>query len=274
MRSIAIVFVVTLAVLFLFAQFVRRTSMFFPERHPLGEWETSGFAIRPQDNFFTTSDGVVLHAWLFRAAETDAPLMIWFHGNGGNLTHRAGMAEEFARRGVSTLLFDWRGYGRSGGSPSEAKLYLDSEAAAAYAVERLRVAPRNLVLYGESLGGPYAAHVARTTGARCVVLENSFPSLRALGNTVYRPLPLGWFAPFAMATVRWLNQAKVPVLVIHGRRDRVIPFSLAVQLYEQLATPKAMFVSETAGHCEVPVVEGERYYTAVTEMIRDAARAR
>src|SRR5437763_1551027 len=76
-----------------------------------------------------------------------------------------------------------------------------------------------IVLYGESLGGPYAAYAASKRPVRCVVIETSFPSLAALGNVLYAPLPLGVFAPFAMTTTRWLNAANVPVLVMHGRRD-------------------------------------------------------
>lgn len=251
---LAILFVV----LFLFAQFLRRTGMFYPERHPAGMWDTSRFAIQPEEHTFTTSDGVKLHAWLFRGG---APLLIWHHGNGGNITHRAEIAIELARRGISVFLFDWRGYGRSEGTPSEGKLYLDSLAAYDYA---RRLTPGDIILYGESLGGPYAAYVAARRKARCVIIENSFPSLRAVGNILYKPLPLGWFAPRAMATQRWLNEAGAPVLVMHGRRDAVIPFALGQELYDGLRVPKEMLVSERAGHCEIAFVEAERYYAAVT----------
>ena len=118
-------------------------------------------------------------------------------------------------------------------------------------------------MYGESLGGPYAAFVAKQRKVRRVVIENSFPSLAALGNAIYRPIPLGWFAPQAMLTARWLNDAGVPVLVLHGRRDQVIPFFLGQRLYDGLRVPKEMVVSDTAGHCEIPSVDPEKYYGAV-----------
>lgn len=253
---------ITLVLLFLFAQYVRRTGMFFPERYPLGDWDTSALAIKPQDVQFTTDDGVKLHSWLFRAAERQAPLVIWFHGNGGNITERAPAAIGLAQRGLSVLLFDWRGYGRSAGSPSEGALYHD--AVAAYdAMHR-----EDVILYGDSLGGPYAAYVATKRKARCVVIENSFPSLAALGNEVYRPLPLGWTAPRALATVRWLNEAGLPVLVMHSRADEVIPFRLGQRLYDQLRVPKEMLVSQTAGHGGIPSTEGARYYDAVTAFVK------
>jgi len=248
---------------FLYAQFVRRSSMFFPSRD--GDWNVADGHV---DQWFTTSDGVRLHGWFFPAREAGAPLLIWCHGNAGNLLERAPMAAEIARRGVSALVFDWRGYGRSDGRPTELGLRRDALAAYDFAVATLNAKPDSIVMYGESLGGPYAAFVAKERTVRCVIIENSFPSLAALGNALYRPIPLGWSAPFALTTTRWLNAAGVPVLVMHGRRDAVIPYPLGIELYEGLRVRKELLVSETAGHCEIPSVEPERYYETVVRFIR------
>lgn len=266
--SRVLVFVAVLVVaLFLFAQFLRRTSMFFPARYPEGNWSPDAYGVAPIDEWFETRDGVRLHGWLFRATDPAAPLIIWFHGNAGNLTDRAPIAVDFARRGISVFVFDWRGYGRSDGSPTEGSLYRDAMAAYAFAASSLHVPPQHIVLYGESVGGPYAAYVAAHERSRCVVIENSFPSLAAMGNALYHPLPMGIFAPFAMRTTRWLNQAGRPVLVLHGKRDGVIPFRLGKELYDGLHVPKRMFVSEGAGHCEIPFIEGNRYFATVVAFI-------
>ena len=249
---------VLVALAYLFAQYVRRTSMFFPSRE--GDWSSGN------DLWFTAGDGVRLHGWLFAAPERDAPLILWCHGNAGNITDRAPMAAEFARRGVSAFVFDWRGYGKSEGRPSEGKLYLD--ALAAYDFAATSLGAKSIVAYGESLGGPYAAYVAKERKVRAVVIENSFPSLAALGNALYHPIPLGWFAPLAMNTASWLNEAGVPVLVLHGRRDEVIPFALGVKLYDALRVPKEMVICETGGHCEMATVEPERYYHSVVRFAK------
>ncbi len=266
--AIAAVFVVvaTIAIYF-FAQSVRRSSMFFPLRYPEGAWDTAKFPVQPEEHWITTPDDVRLNAWLFRARDPNAPLLVYFHGNGGNIGERGPIASNLAARGVSVLLFDWRGYGKSEGSPTEDALFIDAIAAYDYA---RRLNP-NLSLYGESLGGPYAAYVAKTRGAQCVIIENSFPSLRELGNTLYAPLPIGWTAPRALGTVRWLNEAGAPVLVMHGKADEVIPFKLGLSLYEQLKVRKEMLVSETSAHCEIANTEGARYYDAVTRFIAGAA---
>jgi fermentation-respiration switch protein FrsA (DUF1100 family) len=254
--------VITLVVLFAFAQYIRRTGMFFPERYPLGEWNQAGAA----DIHFKTDDGVTLHGWLFRAANADAPLIVWCHGNGGNITDRGPIAAALAKRGVSVFVFDWRGYGKSEGSPNESKLYRDALAAYDYAARELH--PSSIEMYGESLGGPYAAFVAsRRREVRAVVIENSLPSLRELGNALYHPLPLGWFAPFAMTTTKWLNEANVPVLVMHGTRDQVIPFALGRRLYDGLHVPrKELLVSVDAGHGEI-AFRDPRYYDAVVRFV-------
>ena len=261
MTRVLVFLLVLLVAILLFAQFLRRTGMFFPDRYPTGRWDRTAFMVEPTDHFFTTTDGVRLHAWWFRAAKPDAPVLIWFHGNAGNLTDRADMAVELAKRGVSVFVFDYRGFGRSAGRASESGVYRDS--LAAYDYVRAQGAAR-IVLYGESIGGPYAAYVAKERrNVRAVILENSFPSLKDLGNALYRPLPLGWTAPFAMRTTAWLNEAGVPVLVLHGTRDAVIPYALGKKLHDGLDVPKEMFTSH-AGHCEIPLFEAARYYEAVT----------
>jgi len=255
-RAALIVAAIILIILFLYAQMVRRSTMFFPSKFPEGTWTTTAV-----DVHFKSSDGLQLHGWLFRSGE---PLLVFFHGNGGNITERAAIAAELARRGISVLLFDWRGYGKSEGSASESGLFLDALAAYDFAHEQ----SSDIVLYGESLGGPYAAYVATKRKARCVIIENSFPSLSAIGNALYHPVPLGWFAPFALSTARWLNQAGLPVLIIHGKCDQVIPFQVGMQLYAALRVPKELLVSETAGHCEIANAEPQRYYDTILRFVR------
>jgi fermentation-respiration switch protein FrsA (DUF1100 family) len=247
--------------------------MFFPDQYPVGRWDPQQFMIVPSEHTFPASDGTRLHGWLFEAqtgtpASSPAlppPVLIWFHGNAGNLTDRADMCVEHAKRGTSVFVFDYRGFGRSEGKASETKLYRDALAAYDYIARRK---PRDIYLYGESIGGPYAAYVAKERkGVRGVILENTFPSLLAMGNALYHPIPLGWTAPFAMQTTRWLNEAGVPVLVMHGKRDEVIPYALGQQLYDELSVPKELLTSH-AGHCEIPLFDAQRYYEAVDRFVK------
>lgn len=254
MRRMLVVAIVLLVALFAFGQFLRRAGMFFPDRYPTGRWSLGG-----EDHWFTSSDGVRLHAWWFRANDANAPVLLWCHGNAGNLTDRAEVAAELARRGVSVFVFDYRGYGRSEGRVSESGLYRDALAAFDYVRNG---GAQRIVVYGESIGGPYAAYVAkeRKPFVRAVIIENSFPSLMAIGNALYG---LGWLAPFSMRTTAWLNDAGKPVLVMHGTRDAVIPYRLGKRLFDDLTAPKEMLTSD-AGHCQIPFDDAARYYDAVT----------
>ncbi len=261
MTRVLIFLLVLLTAIYAFATLLRRTGMFFPDVYPAGRWNPDDWMVVPSEHTFTTPGGVKLHAWFFQAKEADAPVMVWFHGNAGNLTDRAEMGQEFAERGISVFLFDYRGFGRSEGRVSESGTFEDSLAAYDYVVA---LGAKRIVLYGESIGGPYAAYVARERkGVRAVVIENSFPSLMSLGNHLYK---LGWVAPFAMRTTDWLNRAGVPVLVMHGTRDGVIPYALGKQLYDGLRVRKEMLTSH-AGHCEIPVLDADRYYDTVTRFV-------
>ena len=265
--SALIVVAIVLIALYAYATMVRRASMFYPEKYPTGMWDAAAH-LHPRDVTFGTPDGVRLHGWLFESNTANAPMVIWCHGNAGNITERSQVAQELRRRGVDVLLFDWRGYGKSEGDPTESSLYRDAEAVYAFVTDELHRTPGQIVIYGESLGGPYAAWLAMRRQSRCVIIENSFPSLRELGNVLYAPLPLGYFAPCSMTTTRWLNKAGVPVLVMHGRRDQVIPFALGMKLYDDLRVPKKLLVSENAGHSEIAATEGDRYYEAVTAFVK------
>ena len=250
--------------IYLLTLYLRKTGMFFPDAYPTGRWELNVWMVPPSEHWFTTSDGVKLHAWFFRAANPDAPVIVWCHGNAGNLTDRAEMAVQLAQRGVSVFLFDWRGFGRSEGRPAEGKLFADALAAHDYVA---KLGAKHIVMYGESVGGPYAAWVAKERqSVTAVIIENSFPSLRDIGNSLYHPLPLGWFAPFALRTTKWLNEAGKPVLVMHGTRDGVVPYALGKKLYDGLDVPKEMLTAN-AGHCEIPLFEPKRYYETVTRFI-------
>ena len=263
--SAALTAVIAVFLAYLFARYLRANGMFFPEKYPQGMWDVDRYAIVPQDVVFRSRDGTKLHGWLIRSPRSDAPLMIFFHGNAGNITERAPAAEEFAKRGVSVLLFDWRGYGKSEGVPREEQLYDDALAAYDFAS---KINP-TIVTYGESLGAPFSAYVAKHRRVRCAIVDSAFPSLLDVGNAHY--FPLGYFAPRAMRTADWLNDARVPVLVIHGKRDEVVPFTLGMKLYNNLRVRKELLVCETAGHCEIEAFDTNRYYDTIIRFIASAA---
>lgn len=223
----------------------RARRLFAPAVWPEGDWTVLPKSQR-QEFIVPTRDGETLHAWYLESSGEFDPILIWFHGAGGNLTGRVPVADRLRRQGVSVFLFDWRGYGHSTGRPTEAGLLIDAVAVRDF-VSRHFASSRPVILYGESLGGPYAAHVAARRGAKAVIVENTFPSLSALANIEYAPFPAGIFAARSLRTLDWLNEAGIPVLVIHGKQDLTVPIQLGVRLYNGLRTPRALLINDDAG---------------------------
>lgn len=261
--------IVVLVILTVLVNGMKRNTLFFPSRFPGGQWTTAHLPVQPVDLTVPVSGNAALHGWLFRAPEPGTPLIIWSHGNGGNITDRAPAASELARRGASVLLYDYRGYGKSGGQPGEQILYDDVLAVYDLAVRQGLGDPSSMVSYGESLGGPYAAYLASRRPVRAVIIENSFHSAASVANAIYH-VPIGIFLGRSLSTARFLNRAKVPVLIMHGRRDEVIPLRSALDLHEALDVPKELWLIDDVRHSGISHVDG--YYEKVIEFSRRTKR--
>lgn len=196
---------------------------------------------------FTASDATTLHGWFFPAA-THSPrrdlVVLHCHGNGGNVSHRLEVAGALFETGVNVLLFDYRGYGRSGGRPSEAGTYLDAQAAHAWLVGR-GFAGTNIIAFGESLGGGVAAELALREPLAALVLQSTFTSIPDIGAELFPFLPVRWLARIRYDTLAKLPRIAVPVVVLHGRQDTLVPFAHAVRNFAAAREPKRL--AEIAG---------------------------
>jgi len=217
-------------------------------------------------------DGRELAAYDARPAGAegpDTPVIIFFHGNAGNIASRAPLLEAFvAGTGVRTLLFDYSGYGGNAGSASEREVYLDGLAVYDSVVEG-GVLAEQIVLYGESLGGAVALAVAAQRPCVGVVVQSSFASLSSMASRVYPWLPLaGLLVRGAFPSAERVGELECPVLVAHGARDEVIPFAEGERLYAA-ARPGAEFLRvEGAGHNDFFVTAGAAYLGLVGKRVR------
>ncbi|MDX1582242.1 MAG: alpha/beta hydrolase [Thermoanaerobaculia bacterium] len=246
------------------AEMMRRSSLFYPDRYPSGDWKQPGLSRSLEDVWFEASDGTRLHGWLAAADSPGAPLLVFFHGNAGNITNRAVPSVTFAERGLSIFVFDYRGYGRSEGRPSEKALYDDS--LAAWDVMRDRHAGP-MGVYGESLGGPYAAYVADRRDPCVAIMDSTFPSLGSVVREIYRPLPVHWLLRPGLETAKHLESADVPVLVMHSTVDDVIPFTLGRELYEAIEGTKTFYQSDSAAHSAMSWYDGDVYFDTVLDFV-------
>ena len=199
------------------------------------------------EHAFTTTDGVRIHAWWAEAPDARATL-VWSHGNGGNIAGRSAVLRGLAARGVSVLAYDYRGYGRSAGRPSEEGVYLD--ALAAYDHLRARGIPASrLIAFGESLGGAVSVHLASKRPCAGLVLVSPFTRLKDVARVHYGPLAA--LAGDRFDALGLIPTIRRPLLVAHGDQDEIVPFELGVRLFEAAAEPKRFLRVEGAHHNDV-----------------------
>lgn len=239
---------------------------FFPTR---GENASPAeFGVRFTSHTITTADGERLRVWHLPNEQARAQV-VYFHGNGGNLSIWSDIVVALWREGYEVIAFDYRGYGLSTGAPSEAGLYRDVDAVVSAVQEQFRQRPIPLVYWGRSLGATMAAYAATIRPPDGIVLEAGFPSMR----TVVRSSPvlwaLAWFSSYQFPTAQWMAKTKVPVLVLHGDADSVIPYRLGQELYQQLAGDKR-FVTITGGdHNDAAPRDPKAYWDAVATFVAD-----
>ncbi len=213
-----------------------------------------------------TDDGETLHAWWI-PAEDARGAVLFCHGNAGNISHRLESAAVFHRLGLSVLLFDYRGYGQSTGTPSEQGLYRDGEAAWHHLTRTRGVDPQHVVLFGRSLGSAVAASVADEHPAGAVILESAFTSVPDVAAHHYPFLPVRLLARIRFDTLRRLGGIRTPLLVIHSPDDEIIPFAHGRRLFEAAGPDKA-FLEIEGGHNDGFFVTGPRYEREIDTFLR------
>lgn len=241
--------------------------VYFPTPWESRDWAVvSGLPI--QDVVFKTSDGVRLHGWMIPAAD-DARWILWCHGNAGTMIHRLENIREIHRRNISVFIFDYRGYGQSSGTPSEDGLYRDALAVYDVLTQQYRVPPEHLVLFGRSLGAAVATDLATKRKAAGLILETPFSSVTQMFKATHTPLVLRPLIRARYDVIRRLPQVRMPVLVLHGDHDEVIPLALGQQVFEAASPPKDFYLIRGASHNDTYVVGGESYFQRLLSFIHD-----
>ncbi len=291
--------VIVLAVALLFvgvrSGVIERSFIYFPERELIGD--PSDFGLPFDDVVFTAEDGVELHGWfvpgagrtaeqrntgtegrpgsvpMFQgsrvpAAPGGAATWLWFHGNAGNISNRLENLRLLHNElGVAVFLFDYRGYGRSEGTPSEQGTYRDAEAALAYVLSRPDVDPERIVYFGRSLGAGVAVELATRRPPYALILESPVPSIADLARRHYRFLPVGGLLRTKYDSLAKIAGVRAPLLVLHGDRDDVVPYAAGQKLFEAAREPKRFYTIEGAGHNDTYAVGGREYFRALREFV-------
>jgi fermentation-respiration switch protein FrsA (DUF1100 family) len=194
-----------------------------------------------EDVHIDTEDGERLHAWFVRAASARGTLL-FFHGNAGNISHRLESIAIFNRLGLDVLIVDYRGYGQSTGSTTEAGTYLDAAAAWDYLVFERGLPANRIVLFGRSLGGAVAAWLGSTRPPgqlpAATIIESCFSSGAAMAQRLYPFYPARLLTRLRYPAAAYAEQLGSPVLVVHSRDDEIIPFGMGREIFEAVSARK------------------------------------
>ncbi len=263
MISTAVVITGIYLVLLLAMMLFQSKMIYFPSNYIHSTPSDAGMNF--EDVYFQTSDSVKLHGWFIPAGDARATVL-FFHGNAGNISDRLESVRIFHELGLNTFIFDYRGYGKSGGQTTEKGTYLDSEAALDYLLTREDVIGRKIILFGRSLGGSIAAWLARERSPDAVILESAFTSMNDVAAKHYPFVPVRLLSRFDYNTRDYIREVKCPALVIHSRGDELIPFEHGEKLFETAREPKE-FLEMTGSHNDGFFLTGQKYVSGLDSFI-------
>jgi fermentation-respiration switch protein FrsA (DUF1100 family) len=230
--------------------------VFHPNRYPEGDWQPRGLEF--EDARFESADGTRLHGW-FIQHENPRAVVLFCHGNGGNV---AMWGDELRilhdRLGVTALSFDYRGYGRSEGVPTEEGVLADARAARRWLANRAGIPESEVVVMGRSLGGAVAIDLA-TDGARGLVIESTFTSMPAVGHAMFPWLPMQSVMQTQFDSLSKIKKYHGPLLQSHGSGDRLLPYAMGQELFDAANPPKKFVTIPNGDHQDPQTPE---YYAA------------
>ena len=231
-RFVLVVYLLVLVCL----MFLEESLIYFPSRYPEGDWRPWGLVF--EDAWFQAADGTKLHGW-YVPHEKPLAAILFCHGNAGNVTHRADILEKLHNDvGASVLIFDYRGYGRSEGKPNEEGILSDARAARTWLAKREKIAEKDIVVMGESIGGAVAVDLAAKDGAKGLVLISTFTSVPDVAAYHYPIFPVRLLMRTRLDSIGQIANYKGLLLQMHGQADTIVPFQLGRQLFEAANEPK------------------------------------
>jgi fermentation-respiration switch protein FrsA (DUF1100 family) len=245
--------------------------VFFPRPFPSGPYDDAKFIPGLQEHWVRAADGSRLHAW-FAPVDSPIAVILHSHGNGGNLSYDIERIRRFQRAGLAFFAYDYRGYGKSEGAPSEAGVILDAIAAYDHLRDSLHVPASEIIVWGTSLGGAVAVQLAAQRPVAGLILESTFTSAPDVAALAYPFLPVRWLMRTSFNSVAVLPSLSLPTLHIHGDRDEVIDVDLGRRLYEAARGPKAWYEVPGAGHNDVLFVGGAEYLHRITAFARSCVQ--
>jgi len=244
--------------------YIRQGSLVY---YPTKEIEATpaSIGLEYEEITFKTKDNINISAW-YVPAKNERGTLLFCHGNAGNISHRLDSIRIFHDLGLSVFIFDYRGYGKSSGSPSEKGTYLDAESAWDYLVNIKKVQPKKIILFGRSLGSAVAAELALRRKAAGIIIESGFKSIPALGAKFYPYLPVRLISRFKYDTLNKVDKIDIPKLFIYSPQDEIIPYEQGATLFEKAKEPKE-FLQVTGRHNDGFLTSGRIYIDGLNRFV-------
>lgn len=237
--------------------------IYYPMRDIVATPKERGLSF--EDVILRTEDGLNISAWYVPAYDERA-VILFCHGNAGNISHRLESIGIFHDLDLSIMIFDYRGYGKSQGTPSEKGTYRDAEAAWHYLVNEKNIHPEKIILFGRSLGAAIAAELAVRHGGGALIIESGFTSAPDIGRRMFPLLPVGIISRYRYDTAEKAGKTSIPKLIVHSSEDEIIPFEHGMLLFERAAGPKE-FLRIKGGHNDGFLVSGKTYINGLDSFI-------
>ena len=218
-----------------------------------------------QDVSIETTDGVTLHGWFI--AGQSSQVLLFFHGNAGNISHRLNSIWQFQSLGLSILIIDYRGYGQSAGRTTEMGMYRDADAAWRYLIESRGIVANDIVIFGRSLGGSVASRLASENQPLALIVESSFTSIPDIAQDLYPWLPARWLSRLNHATREYVRDVRCPILVIHSRDDEIIPFRHGETIFASANEPRTLLTLR-GGHNDAFLIDESVYVEGLRTFLK------
>lgn len=236
----------------------QHSKTFVPDRYPNGIWNPKAFGLPAEDTWFSTDDGMRLHGWWVPHPQARGTVL-YCHGSTGSIAHRIGVLSRLWSLEVNLFAFDYRGYGRSTGQPTEEGLYLDVRAAHDHLIRDLGSRADEILLFGHSLGGAVAIDCSLDRKVAGLIAQSTFTHIRDAARAVFPTLPIHLAARRQFRSVDKVAELGIPKLFIHGDSDETVPLELGKRLYESATEPKAFYLVRRGGHNDLHLYGGRRY---------------
>ena len=246
---------------------LHHSRIFLPDRYPNGIWNPGAYGLPAEDVWFSTEDGMRLHGWWVPHRKARGTIL-YCHGNTGSIAHRIGVLSKLWSLEVNLFAFDYRGYGRSTGQPTEDGLYLDVRAAHEHLIREAGCRADEILLFGHSLGGAVAIDCALDRKVAGLVAQSTFTHIRDAARAVFPTLPIHLAARRQFRSIDKVAELEIPKLFIHGESDETVPLELGKRLYESASEPKDFYLVRRGGHNDLHLYGG-RWYLRRLSRFRD-----